>query len=164
MIKHRNRFNSIASPTRYAAHLRHVHPDHLAQILSLMRHPRSLARPTANWRPPRLPLPPVSGGDQLTLTLSRMRVGDAARDIILATGENRSPAYLVTIRLSSPEGYRVPRTLAEGWVRALLDDDKINAVHELPDEPTPTFCWLVDSRFIPVPSPASLFQRPARAA
>lgn len=168
MIKSRNRFTSItsrtASPTRYAKHLRSVHPGHLTQIISLMRHPRSLARPLASWRPPSLPLPALARHDSLTLTLSRMRVGDTAREVIRDTGEIRSPAYLITVRLSSPEGHRVPRALAEGWVRALLDDDKIIAVHELPDEPTPTFCWLADSRFIPVPSPASLFQRPAHAA
>lgn len=164
MIKHRNRLKSISSPARYADHIRSAFPDALGQVVSLLRHPRSLARPIATWRPPSIVLPPLPGHAALSLTASRMRVGEAARHIVSATGETRTPAYLVTIRVTNPSGHRVSRALAEGWVRALLENEQITAVHELTDEPTPTFCWLIDSRFAPVASPASLFQSPAHAA
>ena len=161
MIKHINRLAPIPSPTRHAEYLRDTFPEVLATVTSMMRHPRSLARPVPTWRPPSTRLP---GDDPLTLTLSRMRVGNVVREIVHDTGEIRVPAYLVTVRITDPSGRRVPRAGAEAWVRALLADDHITAVHQLTDEPTPTFCWLVDARFTPVRSPASLFQQPSRAA
>ena len=161
MIKHLNRFPSIHSPARHAAHLRTSFPDTLAAVASIMRHPRSLARPLATWRPPSITLP---GTDPLVLTLSRMRVGDAVRDRVQRSGETRTPAYLITVRITDPSGHRVPRATAEAWVRALVACGQINAVHHLTDEAAPTFCWLVDGHFTPVISPASLFQQPAEAA
>ena len=161
MIKHINRFAPLPSPTRHAEYLRTTFPEITATVNSMMRHPRSLARPVPTWRPPSTRLP---GDEPLTLTLSRMRVGDAVREIVRGTGETRAPAYLVTVRITAPSGRRVPRTAAEAWVRALLADDHITAVHQLTDEPAPTFCWLVDAHFTPVRSPASLFQQPSAAA
>lgn len=161
MIKHINRLAALTSPTRHAEQLRTSHPDTLAAVTSMMRHPRSLARPVATWRPPSTSLP---GAPPLVLTLSRMRVGDGVRDTIRNTGVSQSPAYLVTVRITDPGGHRVPATTAEAWVRAMLADEQTTCVHQLTDEPTPTFCWLIDSRFTPLPSPATLFHRPAHAA
>lgn len=152
MIRHRNRIASILSPATYSRHLAAVFPDSLAEITSLIRHPRSLARPLATWRPPGVPLPALPGQDPLHLTVSRHRVGTAARQVV------PDAAYLITLRITSPDGYLVPANLAEGWVRALLRERDISSVHELSDEPAPTFCWLVDARFTPEPSPARLFE------
>lgn len=151
MIRHLNRAPVTISPTTYASHLAAVFPGPLAEVTSLIRHPRSLARPLATWRPPGAALPPLPGRDPLKLTVTRHRVGTAARRFV------PEAAYLVTLRITSPEGYLVPANLAEGWVRALLEGQDITSVHELSDEPAPTFCWLVDARFTPLPSPASLF-------
>lgn len=165
MISHLNRtLSSIISPKRYAEHLIEVFPDTLRDIHSMMRHPRSLARAIPTWRPPTLALPTLAGHDQLTLTLSRHRAGSAARQIVKDAGATREPAYLITARISSPEGYKVSSKLAEGWIRALLNNAGTHSVHELVDEPTPTFCWLVDADFQPVYSPASLFQHAPHAA
>ncbi|WP_080795535.1 hypothetical protein [Corynebacterium pacaense] len=164
MITHRNPFRPQPSSTDYAEHLHEVFPTVLSDVGSMMRHPRSLARPIPTWRPPRIQLPPLPGTDPLSLTLSRHCVGRETRDLLTASGGEGEPAYLITVRLSNADGYRVSAPLAEGWVRALLTGQNITSVHELRDEATPTFCWLVDSHFLPVPSPASLFQGRARAA
>ncbi|AGG66517.1 hypothetical protein H924_05355 [Corynebacterium callunae DSM 20147] len=165
MITHLNRtLSSIISPARYAELLIEVFPGALSDIHSMMRHPRSLARAIPTWRPPSLTLPTLAGHDQLKLTLSRHRAGPAARRIVKEAGATREPAYLITARISSPEGFKVSSKLAEGWIRALLNNAGTHSVHELIDEPTPTFCWLVDADFRPVYSPASLFQHAPHAA
>lgn len=109
-----------------------------------------------------LPSPP--GGDPLTLTLSRHRAGPAARRIVHEFGEQREPAYLITIRITSPEGFKVSSRIAEGWIRAILHGPHNSTVHQLTDEPTPTFCWLIDAHFDPVRSPAALFEYSKNAA
>ena len=165
MIKHRNRLmSSIYSATRYAAHFKSVFPTALDDIQSMMRHPRSLARAIPTWRPPSIPLPSLPGEDPLALTLSRHRAGPAARQIIREFGEQREPAYLITIRITSPEGFKVSTRLAEGWIRAILSTAHSGTVHQLTDEPAPTFCWLVDAHFDPVRSPSFLFEYSKSAA
>ncbi|ANE05297.1 hypothetical protein [Corynebacterium crudilactis] len=159
MIKHRSRLMSSIFPAhRYAAHFTSVFPTALTDIASMMRHPRSLARSIPTWRPPSIQLPPPPGEDPLVLTLSRHRAGPAARKIVREFGENRQPAYLITVRITNPMGYKVSNRIAEGWVRAILGSTKSSTVHQLTDEPTPTFCWLIDAHFDPVPSPSSLFE------
>lgn len=165
MIKHRNRLiSSIISAKRYAAHFVSVFPTTITDTHSMMRHPRSLARSIPTWRPPSIALPTLPGEDSLTLTLSRHRAGPAARNIVRDHGETREPAYLITVRISSPEGYKVSTQLAEGWIRALLNTADSSSVHQLVDEAAPTFCWLVDAHFEPVSSPTYLFEYSKSAA
>ncbi|WP_053546109.1 hypothetical protein [Corynebacterium deserti] len=165
MIKHRIRLmSSIISAHRYASHLAEVFPTALTDVSSMMRHPRSLARSIPTWRPPSIPLPTLPGEDSLTLTLSRHRAGPAARQIIRDFGETRQAAYLITVRISSPEGYKVSNRLAEGWIRALTNSAEAGSIHQLTDESTPTFCWIVDAHFTPIKSPAYLFEMSRSAA
>lgn len=144
--------NHLNTPPAVAATLRDRESETLRDLHSILHHPRSLARHPADWRPPSKALP---GGD-LTMTLTRRRVGERAKARVLGYGGEREPVYLITLRITDPHRAADP-VLAEGWVRALVDEDLIDAVHEVPSGHAVTFVWLVDRNFVPVPSPASLF-------
>lgn len=153
----------ITTPPTVAAELRVREAATLRDLRSVLHHPRSLARPQADWRPPGKALP----GGSLTMTLTRHRVGERARARVIGfvsgSGDERRPAYLVTVRVTDARG-AVDPVAAEGWVRALVDDSLIDAVHEVPSGNAATFVWLVDAHFVPVHSPASLFADFAQAA
>lgn len=147
------------------------HPEILESIESIIHHPRSLARPTPQWRPPSQSLPPVllrtregESTPPLTLTVSRHRVGERAQARVLGFGEKRVPAYLITVRITSPSGQPVSPALAEAWVRTLVPEDLVSAVHEISSSSAATFVWLVDSSYTPVRSPLSLFEGFSQAA
>ncbi|WP_156227590.1 hypothetical protein [Corynebacterium comes] len=148
--------NHLSTPPSIALTLRAHEATTLRDLHSMIHHPRSLARPQANWRPPSKALP----GGSLTMTLTRHRVGERVKARVLGfasgSGEDRAPAYLITVRITDQHGAVDPVT-AEGWVRALIDDALIDAVHEVSSGHAATFVWLVDAHFVPVHSPASLF-------
>lgn len=144
--------NHMHTPLTIATRLRHSEARTLRELGSVLRHPRSLARPGADWRPPSRPLP----GGRLTLALTRHRVGERVRARVRGFGENRVPPYLVTARITDSRG-DVDPVLAEAWIRAFVEESLIDAVHEVPSGRAATFVWLVDARFLPVHSPASLF-------
>lgn len=140
------------------------HGETLDSLQSVLHHPRSLARPTPDWRPPQKQLPDIAGDGVLTMTLTRHRVGPRARARVRGFGETREPAYLVSVRITNPNGYPVLPALAEAWVRALVPGAKSGAVHEITTGSAATFLWLVDKAFLPVRSPVSLFEGLASAA
>lgn len=143
-----------------ACHLRERHGDHLAHLHAIMRHPRCLARtPSARalWRPPLYHLPDPLLGGELTVALSRHRLGPLARARIRGFNPHHEASYLLSLRFSRADGYPVPPTAAEAWVRALLPEGAITAVHRGPEESTPTYRWCVDGRFLALDSPPSLF-------
>lgn len=151
--------NHLNTPPSIADTLRTREAETLRDLHSILHHPRSLARQTANWRPPSKALP---GGD-LTMTLTRRRVGERAKARVLGYGGEREPVYLITLRITD-QHRTLDLVLAEGWVRALVDDELIDSVHEVPSGHAATFVWLVDRHFVPVPSPASLFAGFTQAA
>ena len=141
---------STLSTGELTADILYHHHETLRSIESIIRHPRSLARPTPQWRPPSKVLPPIeiySGeAPPLTLTISRHRVGERAKARVLGYGEKRVPS------------------LAEAWVRALVPEELVSAVHEISSSSAATFVWLVDSAYTPVHSPLSLFEGFSQAA
>ncbi|RNE48444.1 hypothetical protein [Corynebacterium alimapuense] len=155
---------NTTSPARIAHHLRNTRAVELADVRSIMHHPRSLARPVPQWRPPSKHLPGIFGTSPLTVALTRHRVGDQVRAQVRDFGQQRQPAYLVTLRITATSGGALDPTVSEGWVRALLDNDLVTAVHEVATGHAPTFVWLVDGHYQPVPSPASLFSGFSAAA
>lgn len=138
--------------------------DTISAIHSIIHHPRSLSRPLPNWRPPTKPLPGLNGARPLDMAITRHRVGEQVRARIRDFSEQRQPAYLITVRITDPHGGLVDPALAEGWIRALLIDADVDAVHEVSAGRAPTFVWLVDGKFHPVHSPASLFAGITQAA
>lgn len=161
--RHRTSLRSRTA-AEVARHVRAHETETLDAVSSVVHHPRSLTRPMAEWRPPSKQTPALFGGQPLTLTVTRHRVGPRARARVRGLGETREPAYLVSVRVTGAQGRRVDPVAAEGWVRALVDEALVDAVHEVTDGRTPTFVWLVDRHFRPVRSPASLFSGFAQAA
>lgn len=159
----------------HARSITNIHPVSLAQQIqttatgelhrlhTIMRHPRSLARPLPSWRPPRIRLP-LRPYPELTTTLTRYRVGPRTRALISRGDELHTPAYLVSLRFSRPDGGPVHPQLSEAWVRALVGENRADTVHVLHEEHAPTYCWLVDAEFRSLRSPASLFDGVAEAA
>jgi hypothetical protein len=119
----------------------------------------------ANWRPPHLPLA-VGKHRQLKATLSRYRVGPLAQSRIRGYGEQRTPAYAVSVRLTDPAGTPPPMVVAEAWIRAIVPQDMINAVHliDRKDDTAAIYVWLVDANYVPIHSPASMFAGFSKAA
>ena len=147
--------------------IREREPVTLADIHSIIHHPRSLARPMASWRPPGKKVPRVDGTDtrdMLSLTVTRHRVGTRARARVLGYTGDREPAYLVLVRVTDPTDRDVPTEVAEAWVRAIVGEQDVQSVHEIGTGHAPTFAWLVDGHYSPVPSPASLFSTASDAA
>ncbi|MBZ8177044.1 hypothetical protein GP475_04710 [Corynebacterium poyangense] len=152
-----------STPLQLAGQLSDLAPLVIQKFTSILRHPRSLARPTALWRPPILQLA-ARGYPDLQATVTRYRVGPKTRARVRGFGEARVPAYLVVLRLSRPDAQAVSHPLAKGWIRALVGAGRAEAVHELSDSHTPMYCWLIDANFEPVHSPASLFSHFLEAA
>lgn len=149
--------------TAIASRITHRHGKVLAKMHTMIRHPRSLARPVAKWRPLAIPLPPVAGLPALTATITRHRVGPRAKARIRGYDGEREPAYVVSLRITDPTGRDVDPVLSEGWVEALVTETHLECVHEVGGD-QPTYVWLVDGHFSPVASPASLFAGFSNAA
>lgn len=146
------------TPEALSEEIRTRHPETIQSAQAVMHHPRSLSRPTATWRPPVLTLPRVANGPQLTLAVTRRRVGPRARARIQGYGGDHVPAYLLEVRIADATGAQVDPVLAESWVRALIPDDAAHAVHELTGSHAANYVWLVDGTFAPIASPSSLFE------
>lgn len=167
LLFHRPRVRTHTHPaTELADIIRAVHPATLRSLHGLISHPRSLARPTGTWRPPRITIPCVTGYDapHLVATVSRYRADRSTAVSVIAAGATRTPAYVVIVRISRPDGHAVARETAEAWVRALIPELSISAVHELTDESTPTYCWVIDGSYQPLPSSPRIVQPPKVAA
>ncbi|QPK83985.1 hypothetical protein G7Y29_04140 [Corynebacterium qintianiae] len=149
--------NNIADSHTLASDIINRHPLALDDLRTIIHHPRSLARPSAAWRPPVKALPPLRHGPKLSAAVSRRRVGPRARARIQGWGETQVPAYLIELRISDDTGAPADRTLTEAWVRALVTEDCIESVHEIPSNRTATYVWLADGSFQPVYSPPSMF-------
>jgi len=134
-----------------------AHSDTVDALNSIMRHPRSLNRDIANWRPPIKQLPGVIDHGDLTASISRFRVGPRAMSRIHGYGERRKPAYLIRLRITDPAGFEVRPEIAEGWVRALIPPHTATAVHEISSGQATTFVWMVDRDYQPLRSPSSMF-------
>lgn len=150
--------NAGTSPQQLSTVLAHTHPDTVLNIGSIIRHPRSLARPSAAWRPPSTRLPGTTQVPELHATIIRHRVGNKVKARVRRYGESRIPSYVVILRISDPTGAPVSAQVAEAWMRALVLEDDIEAIHQLTNTTAPTFTWLVDGHYRPVHSPASLFE------
>lgn len=155
---------SPVDPVAAAEQIRAGEPDTLRALSSILRHPRSLARPLPTWRPPSKQLPAVMGGRKLNATLSRHRVGPKARARVRGFGESREPTHVISIRFTDPQGRMIPPGFAEAWIRALVPSELIDTVHEISSGRTPTYCWLVDAHQVPLRSPSSLFSGMENAA
>ena len=147
------------SPTTaaYTAEITHHHADAVAALRSIIHHPRSLARPTSTWRPPTKSLPPIGSGPRLKAALTRRRVGPRARARLRSYGPTQVPACLVDLHLTDASGQPPDCRVTEAWVRALVPDGAIEAVHEVPSLRAVSYVWLVDSDFNPVAAPAAMF-------
>lgn len=155
---------SFPNAAEIAAQIHFAEQETVEKITTVLRHPRSLARPTATWRPPVLRLPGVAGQQPLVAAMTRHRVGKRVRARIRGYGERRAPAYLLSVRITDPHDREVPAALAEGWIRSLIDPALAGTVHEIEGYGAATYVWLVDSAFNPVHSPNSLFEGFAAAA
>lgn len=149
---------AISTPAALVEQIGRRHGDAVASLAAIMHHPRSLARPAATWRPPVKALPRLGGGPQLTAAITRRRVGPRARARILGYGETQVPAYLIELRITDSSGLQADRRYTEAWVRALVPEDAVDAVHELPSARAATYVWLVDGQFNPIASPPSMFE------
>lgn len=155
---------SSFSAAEVAAQVLFEEKETVEKIHAILHHPRSLARPTAAWRPPVLKLPGVAGQPPLIAAMTRRRVGERVRARVRGFGERRAPAYLLSVRITDPHDREVPAALAEGWIRSLIEPALAGAVHEIEGGGATTYVWLVDSAFNPVHSPNSLFEGFAAAA
>ena len=155
-----------------ATAVRSQHVDPLCDLWSIIKHPRSLARPNADWRPPIKQLPSINELDSkpwskgLQVSITRHRVGPTIRHQLHVFNEatQRQAAYVVTLKIYSPTTKGVPQYVTEGWVRALVGEKFIDCVHEFGRYSAPTYVWVVDSRFRPIHSPASLFRAEPKSA
>jgi len=154
------------SASEIAADLLYHEYDTIKSIAAIMHHPRSLARPTPTWRPPIKQLPTLAGGPsgEYCMSITRHRVGARVKARVRGFGQDRIPAYLITIRITENFGQPVEPAVAEGWVRTLVPAEMAGAVHEVSRGPNATYVWLVDSSYQPVHSPESLFAGFSQAA
>lgn len=141
-----------------AAEIADLYPETVDRLDSVIHHPRSLARPTAAWRPPSKALPRIGSGPQLSAAITRRRVGPKAQARIRGYGEEQVPAYVIEMRIADTSGIPADRRYTEAWVRALVPEESIHAVHEIGSGRAATYVWLVDGTYTPVPSPSSLFE------
>lgn len=121
-------------------------------LCSMIAHPRSLARPAANWIPPYKNLPQRAH----CVFVTRYRVGKDAQKAIAKYYPGPVAAYLVTLRFRT-SGPRIGIGYATDWVTKVVGAHNMHCVHELHEGADPTFCWVVDGKFRPLPSPAWLF-------
>ena len=154
------------SASEIAADLLYHEYDTIESITAILHHPRSLARPTPTWRPPikQLPTPAGGPGGEYCMSITRHRVGSRVKARVRGFGQDRIPAYLITIRITENFGQTVEPAVAEGWVRTLVPAEMVDAVHEVSRGPNATYVWLVDSSYQPVRSPESLFVGLTQAA
>ncbi len=61
------------------------------------------------------------------------------------------------LRLTDSSGQPTDYRVTEAWARALVPDEVIEAVHEVPSLRAVSYIWLVDSEFNPVAAPATMF-------
>ncbi|MDY3126624.1 MAG: hypothetical protein SOW59_00620 [Corynebacterium sp.] len=141
-----------------------LHFHVVEQLATMMRHPRSLARPVPHWRPQTWKLPGICGEKDLHVSISRQRVGPRAAARVRGFSESHSPAYVISLRFTDPNGVPVTPAISEAWIRALVPAPSINAVHEISQGHAATYVWLVDRDFHPVHSPSSLFSSFIQAA
>lgn len=154
-MTHNSTVYPVSAP--HSADIAARHPLALADLRTIIHHPRSLARPSAAWRPPVKTLPAPRSGPKLRAAVTRRRVGPRARARIQGWGEEREPAYLVELRISDESGAPTDRGVAEAWVRAVVTDAYAGTVHEIPSARAATYVWLVDRSYRPVYSPPSMF-------
>ena len=111
-------------------------------------------------------LPTAAGGPggDYCMSITRHRVGSRVKARVRGFGQDRIPAYLITIRITENFGQTVEPAVAEGWVRTLVPAEMVDAVHEVSRGPNATYVWLVDSSYQPVRSPESLFVGLTQAA
>ncbi|MCP1387371.1 hypothetical protein M5J20_04105 [Corynebacterium sp. TA-R-1] len=151
-------YTPLTTPEAIAAEIEELYSETLERLDAVIHHPRSLARPQATWRPPTKLLPRIGSGPQLSIAVTRRRVGPRAQARIRGYGETQVPAYVIELRITDASGLPADRRYTEAWVRALIDDTDISAVHELPSARAATYVWLVDGSYTPIPSPSSLFE------
>lgn len=151
---------STQSPafTATVNYVRRAFATSLATIAMTIKHPRSLARSTAAWRPPTIRLQAEGTLVLINVTITRHRVGHLARARIHGYGETRTPAYMVMARLTAPDGRAILNSEARTWIQAMLPDSGTYSLHRIDVLGAPTYCWVVDQHFTPIESPASLFK------
>lgn len=154
---------TVRNDRRNNASLAAQHADLIADISSIMHHPRSLARPIPSWRPPTKTLPGTHGSPPLTIAISRHRVGPRVKARLQGYGETRTPAYVMSARITDPAGNLVSSAIAEEWVRAILPRRHDGSVHELSSQTAKTYIWIVDGKFTPLQSPAAMFEAASAA-
>ncbi|WP_244264001.1 hypothetical protein [Corynebacterium ciconiae] len=146
--------------------IRRDHPEIVERVASTIHHPRSLARTPSTWRPPTLSLPAVdiAGFPELKINITRYRANPAMAAALAHGPGSPTPAYAVIARFTNPTGDSVPPAVYEAWMRAFIPHDAASMVHEIITPTAPTYCWVVDSTYTPVPSPASFFVQRTNAA
>lgn len=149
---------ALATPVALSEDISRRFPDAVESVQAIMHHPRSLARPTAAWRPPVKTLPRIDGGPQLSVAVTRRRVGPRAQARIRGYGQSQVPAYLIEVRITDTTGVPTDRHLTEAWVRAMVPAEAAGAVHEVPGPRAVSYVWLVDGQFNPIASPSSMFE------
>lgn len=155
------------TPATAAEVCEHIHAHEagaLADLHSMIHHPRSLERPLPGWRPPATRVPALFSRGRPVLELTRRRVDAHLHSRAAGAEGEHSPAYLLSMRMSDPRGHEVPPAIAAGWARALVDAPEPGFLHELTAEDQPAYAWLVDADFRPVRSPAELFTGSSQAA
>lgn len=161
MTKNSMTQQNVTQPTTAENLAREISREHAPTVdalRSIIRHPRSLARSSASWRPPVKELPRVAGSAALTVAVTRRRVGPRARARIQGYGETHVPAYIIELRVTDPSGMPADPAVTEAWIRCLVSPDSLRAVHELPGSRATSYVWLADATYAPVLSPASMFQ------
>lgn len=144
--------------------IRQRHSEVVNALNMVIHHPRSLARPTPTWRPPSKTLPALPGTGRLTAAITRHRVGPRVRARMHGFDPTAQPAYLVSVRITSPTGEPISPHIVEGWMRNLVGEGNAQCVHAFNEHNSPTFLWMVDGQYKPIHSPASLFENSSKAA
>ncbi|WP_151529924.1 MULTISPECIES: hypothetical protein [Corynebacterium] len=146
--------------------IRRDHPDIVERVASTIHHPRSLARTPSTWRPPTLTLPTVeiAGVPELKLNITRYRANPAMAAALAQGPHSPTPAYAVIARFTNPRGDSVPASVSEAWMRSFIPAEASSMVHEILTPTAPTYCWVVDSTYTPLPSPVSFFVQHTSAA
>ena len=170
-------FLNFSTPFRHNSHtvaatIRSHHADLLCDVWSIIKHPRSLARPNANWQAPVKQLPAIDTlkflpwAKDLQLSVTRLRVGPKIRHQLHVFNEatKRQAAYIITVQFHSPLARGIPQYFTEGWIHAVVGEKYLDCVHHLTGHVTSTYIWVVDSQFQPIHSPASLFYTEPKSA
>ena len=133
---------SLVDAATVANEVLFAHSDTVDALNSIMRHPRSLNRDIANWRPPIKQLPGVIDHGDLTASISRFRVGPRAISRIHGYGERRKPAYLIRLRITDPAGLEVrPELPKAGCVPLSHHIPLLRCMRSLLDKPQLLYGW-----------------------